>query len=280
MGRTVFESRLGMHGRTGLMARLTVLTATAVAAVLGIAGAQAADMPVYYEQQAAPEFGGWYIRGDIGGSHQISKDLDSPYFDVIQGAGGVLYQFDSEWAPSWFIGAGIGYQFTDSLRADITGEYRFASDFNASDAYDTGPADGTIDGTNNYDGQKEEAVFLVNAYWDLPTHGIMKPYVGAGVGASWIKISDFTDTSPNPLAIGLSGSTEQWNFAWALYAGLGFELSQNLTLDVGYRFLYLGDAETEDLLAPDGSNPTIGNSFNFNNIMSHDVKVGLRYKFN
>jgi len=260
------------------MARLNLLTATAVAAVLGIAGAQAADMPVYYEQQAAPEFGGWYIRGDIGGSHQISDDLDSPYFDEIAAGGDTLYLFDSKWEPSWFIGAGVGYQFTDSLRADITGEYRFGSDFTGSDAYDT-DSDGDINGTNNYDGEKEEAVFLVNAYWDLPTYGIMKPYVGAGVGASWIRISDFTDTSPNPLAIGLSGDTEQWNLAWALHAGLGFELSQNLTLDVGYRFLYLGDAGTEDLVTPAGGNATF-NPFNFNNIMSHDVKVGLRYRFN
>lgn len=261
------------------MFRLNLISAAAIAMVLAT-GAKAADMPVYYEPEAVEEYGGWYLRGDIGASFQFSDDLDSPYFDVIEAAGGDLYLFDSEWSPSWFIGAGIGYQINDSFRVDVTGEYRFDSDFNANDAYDTGPADGVIDGTNDYDGTKEEAVFLFNAYYDFESYGIVKPYVGAGVGAAWIKISDFTDTSPFPLALGLSDSTETWNFAAALYAGATIDLRDNLKLDVGYRFLYMGDAETEDLLALDGSNPTVGNSFNFDNIMSHDLKVGLRYMFN
>lgn len=253
--------------------RLTYLTAAATTALVFATGAKAADMPVYYEQPAEVEFGGWYLRGDIGASQQISEDLDSPYFDTI----GELYLFDSEWGRSWFIAAGAGYKFNDWLRVDFTGEYRGKSDFSANDAYDSEP-DGDIDGTNFYDGTKEEAVFLLNAYWDLPKMSMATPYVGAGVGAAWIKISDFTDTNPNPLAIGLSGDTETWNFAAALYAGVGFELSERLTLDVGYRFLYMGDAETEDLLTPDGDNDIVGNFFQFDNIISHDIKVGLRYQ--
>jgi hypothetical protein len=41
----------------------------------------------------------------------------------------------------------------------------------------------------------------------------------------------------------------------------------------------MGDIDTDDLLLPDGSNPTIGNYFEFDNIASHDVKIGLRYIF-
>jgi opacity protein-like surface antigen len=260
------------------MFRLNLVSAAAIAMVLAT-GAKAADMPVYYEPEAVEEYGGWYLRGDIGASFQFSDDLDSPYFDTIAAAGDTLYLFDSEWSPSWFLGAGVGYQINDSWRVDVTGEYRFDSDFSANDAYDT-DSDGDIDGTNFYDGKKEEAVFLFNAYYDFESYGIVKPYVGAGVGAAWIKISEFTDVNPNPFAIGLSGSTETWNFAAALYAGATVDLKENLKLDVGYRFLYMGDAETEDLLDPNGVNNIPGNSFNFDNIMSHDLKVGLRYMFN
>lgn len=258
------------------MFRLNLLSAAAVAVVVAT-GARAADMPVYYEPEPQQEYSSWYLRGDIGATFQISDDLDSPYFDEIAAAGDTLYLFDSEWAPSWFLGAGVGYRINENFRVDVTGEWRFDSDFSANDAYDT-DSDGDIDGTNDYDGKKEEAVFLLNAYYDFESYGIITPYVGAGVGAAWIKISDFTDTNDMTGGFGLSGSTETWNFAAALYAGASIELKENLMLDVGYRFLYMGDAETEDLLTAGGVNIE-NNPFNFDNIMSHDLKVGLRYAF-
>jgi opacity protein-like surface antigen len=260
------------------MFRLNLVSAAAIAMVLAT-GAKAADMPVYYEPEPiAEEYGGWYLRGDIGASFQFSDDIDSPFFDEIAAAGDTLYLFDSEWAPSWFIGAGVGYKINDSWRVDVTGEYRFDSDLNANDAYDTG-SDGTIDGTNEYDGTKEEAVFLFNAYYDFESWGTVTPYIGAGVGAAWIKLSDFTDTNAMTGGFGLSGETETWNFAAALYAGATVDLRDNLKLDIGYRFLYMGDAETEDLLTAGGVNIE-NNPFNFDNIMSHDLKVGVRYMFN
>jgi opacity protein-like surface antigen len=259
------------------MFRLNLLSATAVAVVIAT-GAHAADMPVYYEPEPQQEYSSWYLRGDIGATFQISDDLDSPYFDVIADLGGTVHLFDSEWAPSWFIGGGVGYRINDSWRVDVTGEYRFASDFSANDAYDS-DNDGTMDGTNDYDGKKEEAVFLFNAYYDFESWGMVTPYVGAGVGAAWIKISDFTDTNGITGGFGLSDSTETWNFAAALYAGATVDLNEKLKLDFGYRFLYMGDAKTEDLLALDGSNDIDGNTFHFDNIMSHDLKVGLRYAF-
>jgi len=251
--------------------------AGAVLAVFAAGAAEAADMPVYYEQPAQAEFGGWYLRGDIGMSHQISDDIDSPFFDIIDPAD-TLEILKSEWDPSWFVGAGFGYQFNEHFRMDVTGEYRGGSDFTGHDYYDTG-SDGTIDGTNDYTGKKEEAVFLVNAYYDFAGFSSWAtPYIGAGVGAAWIKLSDFRDVNAMTGALGLSGDTETWNIAAALYAGVGFQLSERLMLDVGYRFLYMGDASTEDLVALDGSNATY-NPLRFNNIMSHDVRVGLRYGF-
>jgi opacity protein-like surface antigen len=259
------------------MSRLNLLAGAAMAALVFTANgtAKAADMPVYYEP--APVFGGWYLRGDIGASHQVSDDLHSPRFDELAGLGDTVYLQESEWDPSWFIGMGFGYIINDRFRVDVTGEYRFKSDFDGFDTYDT-DTDGDIDGSNRYDGDKEEAVFLVNAYWDITKWGTMTPFVGAGVGASWIRLSDFSDVDPVSLATGLSGDVESWNFAWALYAGLAFEINPQLTFEVGYRYLHLGDIETDDLLLPNGTNPVF-NPFELDNIASHDVKIGLRYTF-
>ncbi len=67
--------------------------------------------------------------------------------------------------------------------------------------------------------------------------------------------------------------------AWALYAGLGFEVTSALTLDLGYRYLHIGDAESGDLVSFDGTN-NIDNPMEFEDISSHDVRLGMRYKFN
>jgi opacity protein-like surface antigen len=257
------------------MFRLNLISATAVAVVLAT-GAEAADMPVYYEPQ--PEYHNWYLRGDIGASHQVVGEFSSPYWDEVAGLGGAVDLQDADFDASFFIGGGIGYRVNDWFRVDVTGEYRFESDFHGLDHYDDAPADGLVDGSNEYSGSKEEAVFLVNAYYDFPTWGAMTPYVGAGVGAAWLKMSDFTDYNPTEDATGLSGDVSTWNFAFALYAGLAFAVNDRLTFDVGYRYLYMGDIETDDLLAPDGTNDTF-NPFNFEDIASHDIKIGLRYAF-
>lgn len=253
------------------MLRLNRLTGAALAALTLTTGANAADMPVYYEE---PSFGGWYIRGDIGITNQFSDDIDSPYLDVI--ASPIVEIHESEWDASWFIGAGVGYVFNDSFRADFTFEYRFQSDFSGLITADDG-AD-PIDFTNEYDGEKEEAVLLLNAYWDITTWNSITPYVGAGVGASWIKLSDFSDVDEALGSAGFSDDVESWNFAWALYAGLSYAINPQLSFDIGYRFLYLGEIETDDLVAADGDNDTY-NPYNFDDIASHDIRIGLRYRF-
>jgi opacity protein-like surface antigen len=263
------------------MLRLNLFTAASFVVLLAT-GAQAADMPAYYEPEPIQEYGGWYLRGDIGASNQFVNDFSSPYWDQIAGGAfpDAVYLLQDDFDASFFIAAGFGYKINDMFRVDFTGEYRFESDFHGLDNYDTNfQTTPGIDGTNQYTGTKEEAVFLFNAYYDLPSWGIMTPYIGAGVGAAWIKLSDFTDYNPTFNATGLSGEVTEWNLAGAAYAGLAFEINDRLTFDVGYRFLYLGDISTENLLRPDGTDGDY-NPFDFEGIASHDVKVGLRYMFN
>ncbi len=55
------------------------------------------------------------------------------------------------------------------------------------------------------------------------------------------------------------GATEsQLSLAWALYAGLGYQVTPSLTIEAAYRYLNLGNAHSGDLIAYDGTN-TIDN---------------------
>jgi opacity protein-like surface antigen len=249
----------------------TKLLAGVAAAMLGTT-AYAADLPPPTLYQPVPvSFGGWYLRGDIGMSNQRLKNLDywrfagAPGFTWLDKGG-----FDS--AP--FVGLGIGYQYNDWLRFDLTGEYRGKSNFHALDRYtDSGNPSGF--GSDNYTGTKREWVFLANAYVDLGTWWCITPFIGAGVGFANITIDHFTDTNVLSAGGGYAGSGSTTNFAWALHAGLAYKASPNVTFEIAYRYLNLGDGQTGIAFNLDGS--TSNSVFTFKDITSHDLKFGVRW---
>jgi len=242
--------------------------------VLGGGAAQAADLyeePQIIEEAPAPSFGGWYLRGDIGYSAQRVGRLDSPAYDLVDS----VINTQKDFAPAPFIGIGVGYQWNEYFRTDLTAEYRFRSNFDGFDWVldeDVGP-DFYDD---QYNGWKDEYTFLANAYVDLGTYGSVTPFVGAGIGASYNTIHDFTDVGTINGAYGYSDDHGEWHFAWALYAGLGMQLSDQVTLEVAYRYLDLGGASTGDLKDING-NPLSYNPIEFDDLTSHDVKIAMRY---
>ena len=82
---------------------------------------------------------------------------------------------------------------------------------------------------------------MANAFFDLGTYHGITPYVGAGLGVSYTMINNFTDTNVRNRAIFYAEDNGEWSFAWALHAGLGYEVNDRVTLDFGYRYLDLGD---------------------------------------
>ena len=252
------------------MLRLKLLSGAAIAGIVLAAGSvQAADMPVYEPEIIAT--GGWYLRGDIGITFQQVEDVE--YLP-----GPTTFVDEIEFDPSWFIGAGIGYKFSKWFRVDLTGEYRGASDLEGSDEFVVG--DPPEVGTNDYTGEKEEWLVMANGYLDFELGGGFTPFIGAGVGAVNISINDFEDVGGGVAtgSFGFAPDSDEWNFAWALHAGIGYALSERLTLEVAYRFLHLGDFETADLEDETGD-PLDPNSVSFEDIYSHDVKFGLRYTY-
>ncbi len=172
----------------------------------------------------------------------------------------------------------------------MTGEYRGKTQFHALDRY-SGDAIPDFDdeeewGVNDYRAKKSEWLFLANAYLDLGEWHRITPYVGAGIGASYNTISNFRDSGTNydfgdvtPTG-GYVGDGNNWDLAWALHAGMAFKATKNLTIDVGYSFLNLGDGKTGAFTANDGTcsvDPC--SDVTFKDIISHDIKVGFRWNF-
>jgi len=251
------------------------------AATLISSMAFAADMPIaapppMYAPAAPPaDFGGWYLRGDVGMTNQRAKSIDSAlpagYSKSTEGLG-----FDS----ASLFDLGVGYRFNNWFRADVIGQYRGKANLHGSDNV-FGPG---FVGVNNYTGSKSEWVVMANAYVDLGTWWCITPFIGAGVGGSYNKISGFRDDGVS-YSPGLNNSVAyfadngKWNLAWAAHAGLAYKVNPGFTVELAYSYMNLGDGAPGNyrLFDNSASGPT---SIKIKDITSHDVKLGVRWELN
>jgi opacity protein-like surface antigen len=267
------------------MRSVKILVAAGAASLLSSA-AFAADMaiappPMPYAAPVA-DFGGWYLRGDIGFSNQSVQNIRNTNPALYAN----LLSLDEKtgFDTGGVFGLGAGYQFNNWFRVDVTGQYRGNTNFHGLDltSFPNGGATGY--GSDVYNASKSEWVFLANAYVDLGTWWCVTPYIGAGVGTARVSIANFTDSGvatlfPPGSGVGpslVSAQTgSQWNFAWALHAGLAYKVSPNMTVELGYSYLNLGDGTTGVDTTFDRS--AGGHVFTFKNITSQDLMLGVRW---
>ncbi|MBR1777818.1 MAG: porin family protein [Alphaproteobacteria bacterium] len=134
---------------------------------------------------------------------------DRPYVAVRTGLAMLKNHIDKN---AWEGGAAVGMQLNE-FRAELEYTYR----------------DG-IEG--DYIGAKHKVdtmSLMVNGYYDIQTGSALHPFVNLGIGASRIKIKD----------VGISSDSYN-KFSWGGGVGVGYDLSKNITFDLGYRFLDLG----------------------------------------
>lgn len=113
---------------------------------------------------------------------------------------------------------------------------------------------------------------MFNGYYDLGKIGGMVPYVGAGIGWAYHKMGDVNSD--------MAGSVTQYgedklSFAWALMAGVGYQLTDRAILDVGYRYIDMGSARSSHGDVNMAWNPRL----EIDDMRAHEVKIGLRYHF-
>ncbi len=248
--------------------------AGALLVLMPSAAALAADLTYYPPPETPPPVSGWYLRGDIGMTNQSVGSL----YNVLY-SGATVTNIDKGFDSSPLFSIGIGKQINQSFRIDFTGEYRGGASFHGLDVYSPEPSSATGMGSDDYSGTKSELTFLANAYVDLGNFNGIVPFLGAGIGASRNTISDFRDVNVPTLGVAYGDKASKWNFAWALYAGLGYEINQRLTLEAAYRYIDLGSAESGDLTTYTGVSNVV-NPMVFNHLTSQDLKVGFRYKLN
>ena len=254
------------------MRGLKMLTA-AGAVTFTVAAAHAADLGVPFVPAPVPEFSAWYLRGNLGMTNQQVKSLTN----VVSPGTRVdtkFLTFDS----SPFFGLGIGYQVSDWLRFDGTGEYRARAHFHGQQV----ATFGTIILPDDYHASKSEWLLLANGYVDLGTWWSVTPFIGAGIGGSRNSIASFVDTGATQAGATILSTTygadaDKWNFAWALYAGLAYKVTPAVTLEFAYRYLNLGNATTGPTNSFDGVTVVNATPFVFHDLTSNDFMLGMRW---
>ena len=78
---------------------------------------------------------------------------------------------------------------------------------------------------------------MSNAWLDFPVAERMDVYAGGGLGAGGYNLS--VDDGV------VSGADRVTDFAWQVGGGVNYRLRERLVLDVGYRYLDLGEADIE-----------------------------------
>jgi opacity protein-like surface antigen len=258
------------------------------------------DQPIFTEQ--APDYqpveigNGWYIRGDIGyaasyngGTHTF-RTFD-PVTTLYSPQTFVTNSTDADIS----VGVGVGYQLNDWFRVDGTVE-RFSGAFTGTTA-STSPCvspvavpgyAGTTCASN--DAQDYTAYQLMaNAYVDLGTYVGVTPYLGAGLGYTVVSYGDLTNSlycvpgaSACPIGVAAIPSVSHagesdWRLTYSAMAGLGYNLSQNVKLDLGYRYSKIGSGSQFKFDAASiaaGAAGTQGKDAGFDR---HEIKVGVRY---
>lgn len=252
------------------------LIAAGAASLLSTA-VSAADLPIAPPPYAPPpvaDFGGWYLRGDIGMTNQSMSKIDSNTAVAFPATTQVGLGFDS----SPLFGLGVGYQFNNWFRADITTQYRGKANLHGSNGLIFTP---TSFQSDNYSGSKSEFLFLANAYFDLGTWWSVTPFVGFGVGTSYNYLSGFRDDNVQVVNGVTHGSVANfagngtWNFAWAAHAGLAYRVTPSVTLELAYSYVDLGSARPGAFTLFDGT--TGPSSIVLKNITSNDLKFGVRW---
>ena len=151
----------------------------------------------------------------------------------------------------------LGYYFNHmDSRVPLRAEIEYAA---------RGDVRGSWDSSRYITTGKFKALFNVqtlqaNLYWDIDTGTAIKPFIGGGLGLSFI-YADYT-------ANGYSYSDKTTGFAWNAGAGVAYDINESVTVDLAYRFAGYGHAEAKTY-----------NSTTRNYMTANEFLLGLRLNF-
>jgi opacity protein-like surface antigen len=233
-----------------------------------------APIPVPFEEAA------WYFRADFAagfGSQPSVTAFGTPFGSgSAAGTIGLNPAWLSEsFEPAFTGGVGVGYVWGPHFRTDFTVDIHSTmnADFVGTATYNNGA------GQSVYVTDKTKfasTILLVNGYYDIRTGTPFSPYIGGGVGFTVDQLTqEIAGYDSGVLGADSVGSrSTQIKFAGAAMAGLTYDINTFVSIDVGYRFLYIGGSDVDSIIYSNSSKIEIGS------VNEHQIRAGLRFYVN
>lgn len=154
----------------------------------------------------------------------------------------------------------LGYRWKSlPLRTEIEIGLRYRFDYDVRDV-------GT---QNGYENNLSTMTGLVNAAYEYRNSSDFTPYFGGSIG--WAhQASEIERVNI------LTGDTEKYsnrdhNFAWGALTGVTWAFAKHWDLDLGYRYINLGEVDT--------GTSSIGTKIQAEDYISHDILFTVNYRF-
>ena len=199
---------------------------------------------------------GFYV--GLHGGPNITHDGDVDEFFFFDSTTVGKAEYDSGYA----VGGSLGYKSEHIWRVEIEVTYR-RNGFDESDWSHFSKS-----GRFETNGDVASLAFMANVFWDIDTGTKFTPSLGMGLGVAQVAFDDVSDAD-GPLF-----DETETGLAFQLGAGLGYALTEVLTLSLDYRFFVAFVSPTAD----PGQPGIGGEEFNMEYTNS-SFWLGLRYQF-
>ena len=205
----------------------------------------------------ASVFGGFTWTGTITGQYYGSSTID------LDGGLGFL------------AGVAVGGHITSDLR----GEFELSATHSNIDDDDFMPQWNCNPGTCDARGSLSTVYMLGNIWWDIPMGTGFTPYIGGGVGAAWVNpdISLYEGNGEEPFVY--SWDVGSLAPAAQLGAGVVYDISDNMAVDLGYRAKAVLGATFSDSEFPCGQGGSGACAAVDVMYVEHVIQAGLTFSY-
>ena len=207
---------------------------------------------------ALADEGNYYVSGRIVGAEHKARDMGA---SARPGIGAFVPGRESDKFTTGSFAA--GYQYGNGWR--VEGEYTLPK----TDTFTSGSTAFPTSSNVHY---IEAQRLMANVYRDFAISDQVSLYGSAGLGIARIKSDGWQGTVARQYNIG-----RQDNLAWSLGAGVAYAPVEKLTLDLGYRYVGMGNTESGWNAFPNARG--LQDEKMSANLSSSEVYLGGRYAF-
>lgn len=196
-----------------------------------------------------------YLRGLVGYDWSLDANFEdaecsstapAALFGCGAGEDGDTLGASGDFGASPLFEVAAGLEVTDYFRVEAAFDYRPSLAFDGNANFLFSGRDQPVSGDVTQWGVMGFAYLEPLAA--LGIEAPVRPFVGLGLGVSRNEISrmtyEFPDLRQPAYSITQGGTTT--DFAWAATAGLGYDVSDSLTLEIAWRYSDLGEVETDE----------------------------------